>query len=272
LFMFISYTIRYSGRNISELIKNLKLEQYQELLLLENKFIELCVRSVDEQSQPINMSDVVIVETFNEHSKYKGQHDKIINCSNTDELIIANPHIDSAKKLGQLSARQATTSKKEVGHADDRQTKPNKRVIHKESEHSDDELTRPNKKQIKSNKESEHSDDEEAKPNKKQIKSNKESEHSDNVLTRPKTKSNKESEHSDNVLTRPKTKSNKGSEHSDDEQTKPKKKQTKSNEGSENSDDEQAKSNIQIRPKKKIGTENKLITKSVRKIIKSDKK
>ena len=63
--MFISYTIRYSGRNIIDFIKNIKPEQYQSLLILENKLLELVMIPVDEQSQAINLSDVEILETFN---------------------------------------------------------------------------------------------------------------------------------------------------------------------------------------------------------------
>ena len=69
LYMFICYSIRYSGRNIADFIKNLKQEQYQNLLLLENKLLEICTIPIDEQNQPINLSDVDIVETFNENSK-----------------------------------------------------------------------------------------------------------------------------------------------------------------------------------------------------------
>jgi hypothetical protein len=66
LYMFISYSIRYSGRNIVDFIKNLKPEQYQNLLTLENKLLELCSVPIDEQSQPLILSEVDIVETFNE--------------------------------------------------------------------------------------------------------------------------------------------------------------------------------------------------------------
>ena len=64
--MFLAYSIRYSGRNIVEIIKNLKPEQYHKLLVLENRLLELAVSPSDEQSQPINFSDMEIVETFNE--------------------------------------------------------------------------------------------------------------------------------------------------------------------------------------------------------------
>ncbi|XWV24753.1 hypothetical protein QJ856_gp1030 [Tupanvirus deep ocean] len=67
LYMYISYSIRYSGRNISEYIKNIRIEQYQDLLKLENRLLELCTIPVEEQSQPMNLSDMDIVETFNEN-------------------------------------------------------------------------------------------------------------------------------------------------------------------------------------------------------------
>ncbi|XWV25994.1 hypothetical protein QJ857_gp1086 [Tupanvirus soda lake] len=67
LYMYISYTIRYSGRNISEYIKNIRIEQYQDLLKLENRLLELCTVPIEEQSQPMNLSDMDIVETFNEN-------------------------------------------------------------------------------------------------------------------------------------------------------------------------------------------------------------
>ncbi len=67
LYMYASYSIRYSGRNISELIRNIKEEHYQSMLKLENKLLDLCSSSFEEQSQPINLSEVDIVETFNEN-------------------------------------------------------------------------------------------------------------------------------------------------------------------------------------------------------------
>ena len=88
LYMFISYSIRYSGRNIAELIKNLKPEQYQNLLLLETKLLELCSNSVDEQSQSMNLSDVNIVEIFNENnSKSKNPSKDLSNVKNPKKSI-----------------------------------------------------------------------------------------------------------------------------------------------------------------------------------------
>lgn len=59
LYMYTSYSIRYSGRNLSELIKNLKSEQFDNMLILENKLLELCTPKV-------STNDIEIVETFNE--------------------------------------------------------------------------------------------------------------------------------------------------------------------------------------------------------------
>ena len=66
LYMIVSYTIRYSGRNILDFLKNIRPEQYNSMLILEYRLLELCSLPTDEQSQPINLSDVEIVETFND--------------------------------------------------------------------------------------------------------------------------------------------------------------------------------------------------------------
>jgi hypothetical protein len=65
IYMIISYSIRYSGRNISSFLKQLKPDQYNNLMILENKLLELCTQPSDEPSQKISLSDVEIVETFN---------------------------------------------------------------------------------------------------------------------------------------------------------------------------------------------------------------
>ena len=64
LYMYISCAIRYSGRNTFEHIKNITCEQYQSLLVLENKLLQLCSAPSDEQSQRMNLSEIDIVETF----------------------------------------------------------------------------------------------------------------------------------------------------------------------------------------------------------------
>ena len=66
LFMYTSYSIRYSGKNMSELIKNIKQDNFHNMLSLEHKLLDICHNNIEEASQPINLSDVDIVETFNE--------------------------------------------------------------------------------------------------------------------------------------------------------------------------------------------------------------
>lgn len=78
LFMFVSYSIRYSGRNIGEYIKNITQDQYQSLLILENKMLEICHENAEEPSQTINLNNVDIVETFNDILPKKKQCHKYI--------------------------------------------------------------------------------------------------------------------------------------------------------------------------------------------------
>jgi len=68
--MYLNYCIKHINRNIPEIIKELKPEDYQSMLVLEAKVVELLhVNSVtDELSQQINLSEIDIVETFNEGS------------------------------------------------------------------------------------------------------------------------------------------------------------------------------------------------------------
>lgn len=47
LYMYTSYSIRYSGRNFSELIKNLKPEQFNDMLILEHKLLELSTNDIE---------------------------------------------------------------------------------------------------------------------------------------------------------------------------------------------------------------------------------
>lgn len=68
LYMYACHNIRYSGRNILDFIKNLNLEQYQNLLKLEYRLLELCSITTEEQSQRMNLSELEIVETFNENN------------------------------------------------------------------------------------------------------------------------------------------------------------------------------------------------------------
>lgn len=75
--MLLSHSMRFSGKNGTEWIKNLTPEQYQKILLIENKLLDLCAVQIEEPSQQINMSDIEIVETFNANSssKKKTKHD-----------------------------------------------------------------------------------------------------------------------------------------------------------------------------------------------------
>lgn len=76
LYMFLSYSIRYSGRNISEFIKNLQSDQYDCMLLLENKLLQLCFNQSDERSQRVNPSDIEILECFNDSKSTKKKSEK----------------------------------------------------------------------------------------------------------------------------------------------------------------------------------------------------
>jgi hypothetical protein len=74
LYMFTSYSIRYSGRNIGDYIKNLTQDQYHTLLILENKLLEICSENLEEPSQTINLKNINIVETFNDAKKCIEKH------------------------------------------------------------------------------------------------------------------------------------------------------------------------------------------------------
>ncbi|AQN68472.1 hypothetical protein [Saudi moumouvirus] len=43
LYMFVMYSIRYSGKNIGDYIKNISQDEYNQLLVLENKLLQLCL-------------------------------------------------------------------------------------------------------------------------------------------------------------------------------------------------------------------------------------
>lgn len=68
LHMFVSYSIRYSGRNIADCLRSIKSEDFDSLLILENKLLEICTVTTAETSQFFNLSDLDIIETFNENS------------------------------------------------------------------------------------------------------------------------------------------------------------------------------------------------------------
>lgn len=76
LYMFNSCTIRYSGRNITEFIKNLTEDKYRNLLSLEYRLLALCNSLSEELSQTINPSTIDIVETFNEKPNAKETNSK----------------------------------------------------------------------------------------------------------------------------------------------------------------------------------------------------
>jgi len=63
LYMFTSYKIRYSGVNITDLIKNINSDQYHQLLILENKLLELV--------SDTNVDVDVDVKLINDNSKDK---------------------------------------------------------------------------------------------------------------------------------------------------------------------------------------------------------
>ena len=70
IYMHLLYSIKYTNRNIPEIIQNLTEEQYNELLLIEKK-IKCLIVSVEESSQKLNLSEIDIVETFNESESKK---------------------------------------------------------------------------------------------------------------------------------------------------------------------------------------------------------
>lgn len=76
LYMFVSYHIRYSGRNVAEHIKKIKSEEYYKMLLLEYKLLELASYSTDENSLQMNVSEMNILESFGENLEYGGQGKK----------------------------------------------------------------------------------------------------------------------------------------------------------------------------------------------------
>lgn len=43
LYMFVMYSVRYSGKNIGDYIKNISQDEYNQLLVLENKLLQLCL-------------------------------------------------------------------------------------------------------------------------------------------------------------------------------------------------------------------------------------
>jgi hypothetical protein len=113
LYMYVSYSARYSGRNISELIISIKEEQYQSMLILENKLLDICSTHIEEQSQRMNLSEVDIVETFNENvtnTKEKNIKSKNIRKKNISDDN--NSDTDSSSEKSNKKSTSKFTSKK----------------------------------------------------------------------------------------------------------------------------------------------------------------
>ncbi|MEM3063065.1 MAG: hypothetical protein QW303_05955 [Nitrososphaerota archaeon] len=56
----------FNNANVLNILENLDYNTYHKNLMLENLLVEICNSSVEEQSQTFNISDIEIVETFNE--------------------------------------------------------------------------------------------------------------------------------------------------------------------------------------------------------------
>ena len=69
LLMYVQHVIRYAGKNMSDLIKNLTFKDYSELLILEQKLLTLSAVSEDELSQRVDVDKVHVIESFG--SKFK---------------------------------------------------------------------------------------------------------------------------------------------------------------------------------------------------------
>ena len=69
LSIYVSYGLRYSGRNIDTLIRHLSQDQYQSLLMLETKLVTVCELTADISSNLARVSEINIVETYNESEK-----------------------------------------------------------------------------------------------------------------------------------------------------------------------------------------------------------
>lgn len=107
MYMVCSYNIRYAGRNIMDHIKILTADQFQKMMVLENKLLELCSSPYEEPSQQINLSEINIVETFNEplpHHKTKKLKRKII-VDVDDQLEENNESKASDEKVEQSDGR-----------------------------------------------------------------------------------------------------------------------------------------------------------------------
>ena len=93
--MLLVYTIRYSGKNIADLIRNVKYDNYKSLMLLENKLLEICS---DEQQDPkINVNDIHVAESFEEKQKPKDK--KISEANNAVSTKNVKKIIKSIKRM-----------------------------------------------------------------------------------------------------------------------------------------------------------------------------
>lgn len=83
LYMYSSYVIKYHGRNnMAEYIKNLTIEQFNSLLVLENKLLELCYDVTRKKNKLKNMDTL---ESFDNTYKQK-KIPKITNQEATDKI------------------------------------------------------------------------------------------------------------------------------------------------------------------------------------------
>ena len=128
LYMLLLYNIRYSGRNIADYIKNIRMEQYQELLKLENKLLEYCSTPTEEQSQSMNLSEVDIVETFNENIS------SVMNNNNEEKQIVKNKinkinKLSPAKKINKESDSEGSNDETTTNYKEKSHQKITKKII-----------------------------------------------------------------------------------------------------------------------------------------------
>ena len=69
LLMYLQHVNRYSGKNVIEYIRKLTLEEYNTLLILEQKLLTLSTIFEDELSQRVEIDDVHVIESFGDKSK-----------------------------------------------------------------------------------------------------------------------------------------------------------------------------------------------------------
>ncbi|MEM0354006.1 MAG: hypothetical protein QXW79_00355 [Thermoplasmata archaeon] len=64
--LYMYSTCCFNSVNVLNILENLDYNTYHKNLILENLLVEMCNTLVEEQSQTFNISDIEIVETFNE--------------------------------------------------------------------------------------------------------------------------------------------------------------------------------------------------------------